>query len=566
MVDKSSEGCEASFFDSKVSRRDILKSGAQAAGALVLSGALPAFMTSCSRPGKGVYDILIKGGLVCDGSTALLRRADIGIRQDRIIDIGMLSGSAARVIDAGHCIVTPGFIDVHTHCDETFKLSGIQRYLAYVLPSWKGNYNYLYQGVTTVVTGNCGSGYAHIDPWYAMLDSIGFGTNVYHLIPHGVVREELFGNDQPRQLSSKQLAMMKDRIAAEMEKGTVGMSTGLMYFPGFLTPTEEIIELCKVVRKHGGIYTSHIRDESGSRLPDGSIAVLASVKEALAIGERAEIPVEISHLKICAPFRDVNVEQILELIEKARLRGLEVHADQYPYEASSCEIPALLPNKFIGKGGLKDAYKTQAGRKEVQQAIEVIFSYLPPEKIYISMYKEQKAYEGKNLAEIAHREGVTPSDVYVRMACSDELPLGVYFEMRIDDVKKIMARDYILTGSDGWTVPKGFTKPHPRVYGTFPRKIRKYVLEEKVLSLPAAIRSMTSLPAEKFRIQARGKIDKGYYADIAVIDLEEITDRATYFDPHQYAQGIKYLVVNGVLAIDAGKATGERAGRTLRRG
>lgn len=550
----------------KISRRDALKGGARLAGAAVLAGSLPRLIEGCRpRSADAGYDIIIKGGLVYDGGLAPPRRADIGIRGGRIEGIGNLAAGAERTIDASRHIVMPGFIDVHTHCDLTFKDSGKLRYLAYVLPSFKGNYNYISQGVTTVVTGNCGNGYMDIDYWYGLADAVGFGTNVSHLVPHGVMREELFGKNQPRELSSGQLGKMKDRIAEQMEKGAAGMSTGLFYFPGFLAPTKEIVDLCTVVRKYGGVYATHIRDESGKRMPGGGFGDLNSVKEAIEIGERAGVPVEVSHLKLHAPFDGSRVEQVLDLIEAARHRGVEVHADQYPYEAWSCPITDELPEEFRVSGGLKEKYKTREGQKEVKKAAERVFADLPPDKIIVSMFEEDEKLEGKTLTQIAEAEGVSPADVFVRLACAEKPPLDIAFAMRDGDVKKIMARDFVITASDGWTVPKGLTKPHPRCYGTFPRKLRKYVLDGKVLGLQAAIRSMTSLPAEKFRIKDRGRIAEGSLADIAVIDLEKITDRATYMDPHQYPAGVDYVIVNGVISVEGGKATGDRAGKCLRR-
>jgi N-acyl-D-amino-acid deacylase len=388
---------------------------------------------------------------------------------------------------------------------------------------------------------------------------------VYHLAPHGKIREDLFGKDQPRELSRPQLDMFKARIAEEMEKGAAGMSTGLFYFPGFLAQTKEIIELCKVVAKYGGLYASHVRDESGKRMPGGGFGDFNSIKEAIEIGERAGVPVEISHLKLHAPFDGSRVEQVLDLIEAARHRGVEVHADQYPYDAWSCPITDELPDEFRVSGAVKEQYKTKEGRMLLEKAAENVFRNLPPDKIFVSMFQEDEKLEGKNLAQIAEAEGISPAEVFVRLACAKKPPLDVAFAMRDDDVKKIMARDFVITASDGWTVPKDLTRPHPRCYGTFPRKIRKYVLDGKILGLSAAIHSMTSLPAEKFRIKDRGKIAKGCFADIAVIDVEKITDRATYMDPHRYPAGIEYVMVNGVLSVAGGNATGDRAGACLLR-
>lgn len=510
------------------------------------------------------YDILIKGGTIYDGTLNGPIQSDIGIQKDKIADIGNLEGKGAKIIDARGLIVTPGFIDVHTHCDLTFKRMGMKRYLAYVLPSWKGNYNYIYQGVTTVVTGNCGYGYTDTEHWYSIVDSVKFGSNVLHLAPHGMIREELFGSNQPGELSQTQLSAMQRRVAEELEKGAAGISTGLEYAPGYYASTSELTELAKVAKKYGGIYTTHMRDESGS-MDTGTPGVIDSINEAIEIARKAEIPVEISHLKINAPINDVRPEQVLELIEKARQDGLDIHADQYPYAAGSTYLTILLPDRFKTAVGVEDTFKTKNGRNDIQVAIKKVFEYLPPEKILITMYGKKEDYEGKTVQEIADLENREPAESYADMACEDTAPMAVFFSQDMDIVRGLMPRDYVMTASDGWTVPKGMTKPHPRLYGTFPKKIKQFAIDEKRMDFQMAIRSMTSLPAEKFNIKDRGLLAKGYFADIAVINPETICDRATYRDPHQYADGIECLLVNGKLSVEKGEATGKRGGIALKR-
>jgi len=549
--------------DEKLTRKTFLEKTGKAAAVLAVAGSVP-LVTGCKKS-EAEFDIIIKGGTVYDGTFAKPKVIDIGIKGDTITALGELTGTADAIIDAKGLIVTPGFIDVHTHCDLTFKRTGWQRHLARFMPSWKGNYNYLYQGVTTVVTGNCGYGYTDLNEWFGIADSIDFGTNVYHLAPHGIIREELFGEKQPRDLSAAQLDQFKKKVAEEMEKGCIGFSTGLEYAPGLYSTTAELIELAKVVQKYDGLYATHMRDESGKIYDDGEFGIIKSIKEAIEIGRQAGIPVEISHLKISAPLNNANPESMLELIEQARREGLEVTADQYPYAAGSTQVTFLLPNEFKTSIGVKDEYKTKEGRVKMKEAIEKVFETLKPEKTLITMYPEREELEGKTIKEIADSEGKKPSEVFVEMAVEDQAPMAVFFFQDINVVRALMPRDYILTASDGWTVPKDMTKPHPRVYGTFPKKIRQFVLEEKLMSLTGAIRSMTSLPAEKFRMKGRGRIAEGNFADIAVINLETITDHATFTDPHQYSEGVEYLLVNGVLSIDKGKATGDRGGRPIRR-
>jgi len=508
---------------------------------------------------NAIYDILIKGGTIYDGTLTEPVTADLGIIGDRIVELGKIEGKALRTIDASGLIVTPGFIDVHTHCDLYYLKYGSDA------PSFRGNTNFVYQGVTTVVDGNCGLGTPDTTAWLNWVNSLKFGTNSYHLAPHGAIRQKLFGEQQPEELNSSQLDALKGKITESMEAGAVGLSTGLAYSPGFLARTREIIELAKVARMHGGIYATHIRDESGRDYGQGKRGVIEALNEAIEIGKRAEIPVQISHLKLMAPFNKVSANQILEIIDRARGEGLDITADQYPYDFSSTFISILLPNEFVAKEGIKETYKTPEGKRAIQRAIENVFSYLGPEKILISMFKKNTSYEGKTLREIAAIEGRQPAESFADMASEDEVPMGLFFNQDMKIVREIMPRDYVMTGSDGWTVLRGVTRPHPRCYGTFPRKIRKFVLEEKILNLASALRSMTSLPAQKFKIRGRGRIAKGHYADVAVFDLKTIRDRATYLDPHQYAEGIQVLLVNGIFAIEKGVATGERGGRGLRR-
>jgi N-acyl-D-aspartate/D-glutamate deacylase len=308
-----------------------------------------------------------------------------------------------------------------------------------------------------------------------------------------------------------------------------------------------------------------MRDESGRIDADGTPAILASIAEAVEIGRRAEIPVEISHLKIAAPIGDTRAEQVLDLIEAARLDGLDVTADQYPYAAGSTGLPILLPNEFKTAQGVKEKYKTAEGRLEIQKAVKEVFEYLPPSKTLISTYTEKEEYEGKNLAEIAEIEGRSAAEAFADMVCEDRAPSGVFFSQDIDVVRGLMSRDFIITASDGATVPKGMMRPHPRLYGTFQKKLRRFVMEEQIIDLQHAIRSMTSLPAEKFGMTGRGRIAEGGFADVAVIDLDRTTDRATYLDPHQYSEGVVHVLINGTLALADGAPTGDRGGRALAR-
>jgi N-acyl-D-amino-acid deacylase len=566
-MSKGKKTLDAHTSDEKVTRRDFIAGSAALAASVSLAGGAAGILASCGRsPAEGEYDTLITGGTIYDGTAGAPFVGDIGIRGDRIVAVGNLPATAGRVVDASGLVVAPGFIDVHTHCDLTFIRSGWKKNLAYVLPSFRGNYNYLYQGVTTVVSGNCGYGYTDVAKWLDTVDSVGFGTNVYHLVPHGIIREELFGEHQPTDLTAGQLGLMKARVKEAMEAGAVGMSCGLAYYPGFNASTDELVELARVAAQYDGVFAIHMRDESGAIAPSGTWALVDSVKEAIAISERAGIPLQISHLKALAPFNGITPADIFPLIEEARSRGIDVTADQYPYDAGSTFITILLPNELVSGESVKDAYRTADGRKEVKRAIGEVFTYLPPDRILISTMSEGNTeYEGKTIAQIAEIENRDPADVYVELVCDMKAPVGIFFQIDMDMVRQFARKEYVFTASDGWTVPKGMTMPHPRCYGTFPKKIREFVLQDKLIDLGAAIRSMTALPAAKFGLAGRGMIQPDAYADIAVIDLDSIGDHATYLDPHQYATGIEYLLVNGILTIEKGSATGIRGGRACKR-
>lgn len=504
------------------------------------------------------YDILIKEAVVYDGTLAAPKTEDIGIKGDKIIALGNLSGSARKTLDAKGLIVTPGFIDVHNHSDVVFKKSGIYKYLAFFKPEWKGNYNYLTQGVTTIVDGNCGWGFADLNEYFGFLNFLHFGTNVYTLAPHGELRNSLFGPDDPKPLTKDQLESLKNEVEREMKRGALGISTGLEYAPGCVADTEELIALAKVVKKNNGIYVSHIRDNTG----DG---VLKALAEAIEIGKRANIPVHISHFQINTPRRNIQARQLIEMVKKARAEGVDITADSYPYDAGNSWITMLTPAKYKTSDSIRSEYKTGQGRKELTRAAEEGFENIKPEQIIINQYTSNRSFEGKTLAEIAKSRGKSPADMYIDLACDDKAPMCIFLDQDMNIVKALMPYDYMMSSSDGTVYTSLVGRPHPRSFGAFPRKIRYIVLEQKLMSLPAAIRSMTSLPAEKFKLKGRGRIAVGNYADIAVIDLKNLYDKATYKEPVQYSTGVKYLLVNGVLSIDDSKLTGNRGGSVGKR-
>ncbi len=453
-----------------LTRRSFIRHTARTAVAATALSAFPALNGGVSgEENPSDYDLIIKGGTLYDGTLSEPVLADIGIQADKIAAIGKLTGNAARTIDARGLIVTPGFIDVHTHCDMSFRRAGMFRYLAYVMPSYKGNHNYLYQGVTTVVTGNCGYGYTDTGDWLDMVDSLDFGSNVYHLAPHGNIRMEIFGQKQPRELSARQLRALRDRVIEEMEKGAAGLSTGLEYAPGTYATTEELIALCKVVRSHGGIYTTHLRDQTGRIIDGGKTGMIEALKEAVEIGRRAEIPVQVSHLSVKRPFDEDIGSRVHDVIAQARLDGLTILADQYPYAAGQTMLSARLPTEFKSYTGVHEKYKTAEGRGPLKEAVRDYLSINGPERIIITRYPERKDYLGKTLAAIAEMEGRDPLDLYVEMVSEEQSPYAIFFDQDIDVVRNFMPHDYVMTSSDGLTVPGNLLKSHPSMFGTFPR-------------------------------------------------------------------------------------------------
>ncbi len=492
-------------------------------------------------------DYVLRGGLVIDGTGAPGRRADVAVKGDRIVAVGDVEAApGARVIDATGLVVAPGFIDLHSHSDGPI-----------VRPETKSNLNYLKQGVTTVVTGNCGGGPVDAARYFRTIREHGAGTNIIHLIPQGSLRRAVMGTADVR-ANPAELKKMAAIVAREMEAGAWGLSSGLIYIPSRYADTAELIALAKVVAKHGGIYASHIRGEGNT--------LLEAIDEAIAIGRESGAPVHISHLKASGKANWGKVEEACARIEAARAAGQTVTADQYPYVASSTSLGAMVVPDWAMRGTTADFIRIAAdpvqGRRLRLEILKGLESRDGGESVRISRYPPKLDRVGLSLAEIARREGTTPLDVVLDIQ-SHGGASAVSFGMSEDDVRFVMRKPYVATASDGSAhVPNGQDKPHPRAYGTFPRKIR-YALEEKVITLEEAIRDATGLPAEILGLPDRGTIGVGNYADLAVFDPETFRDVATFDDPTRYAPGLAYLFVNGVPVIAMGKYQDRLAGRVL---
>lgn len=493
-------------------------------------------------------DIVLKGGTVIDGTGAPRGQADVALRGERIVAVGTFPiDPRARLIDASSLIVAPGFIDLHSHSDE-----GI------VQEKKRSNYNFQTQGVTTVVTGNCGSGPVDVGKYLGTVDKEGAGTNIIHLIPHGALRSSVMGNED-RRPNDRELAAMKDLVKRGMRDGAWGLSTGLIYVPSRYADLAELVALSKVVAHHGGFYASHIRNEEAG--------LLKSIEEAITIGRDAGLPVHISHLKANGKANWGGGRAACDRIADARKAGQVVTADQYPYVASSTSLAAMVLPDWAIRGGTKEfvriADDPALGKKLREETQRELNERQEGASIRIARYAPKASRIGRSLTEIARDESVTPLEVVLDVQRHGGAQ-AVSFGMSEPDVREIMTHDFVATASDGSThVPNSGDQPHPRAYGTFPRKIR-YALDDKTITLEHAIRSATGLPAAILHLPDRGVIRPNAFADLVVFDPATFRDAATFDKPTQYAPGVKFLFVNGVAVIDEGKPVKKLPGRALR--
>ena len=536
------------------------------------------------------YDLLIKNGRIVDGAGNPWYGGDMGVVEDRIAAIGRLSDSKARrVIDAGGLVVTPGFVDAHSHSDFSTLV-------------YREMESTLMQGITTVVAGQCGSTAAPVNPelreqmekeanaslppgitikitWTTFDDYLreeekaGLGANVAHMVGHGAVRTAGMG-EEARDPTPAELKRMKGLVAEAMEAGAYGLSSGLIYPPGIFAKTKELVELAKVAAVYGGVYDSHIRGEGRN--------LIKSVKEAITIGEKAGIPVQISHHKVANKAVWGQSVETLRLIEEARARGVDVTVDQYPYRAGATSLRTLLP-PWVHDGGtekllerLRDPKLREKMRDDIENGLlgwENFAGELGWENIYVSSIKSEKNkhLEGKNMVDIMKAMGEENEWTALwKLLLEDEgTPGMIVFSMDEGDVRRIMQSPFQMVGTDAGscttTGPFSRGKPHPRHYGTYPRVLGRYVREEKVLRLEEAVRKMTSFPAQRFGILDRGLLCPGMYADLVAFDPEKVLDTATFEDPHRFPEGMPYVVVNGRVAVDGGRYTGMLSGRTLRK-
>ncbi|HWP36515.1 MAG TPA: D-aminoacylase [Gemmatimonadales bacterium] len=496
------------------------------------------------------YDLLIRGGRVLDGSGNPWYAADVAVRGGRIAALGNLSeAQAARVVDASGLYVAPGFIDAHSHAGP-----------ALATPDLSTAEQLLMQGVTTVFVNPDGGGPVDLIAQKAALLKHGLGVNVALLVPHGSVREAVLGM-QDREPSAAELVRMRHLVRSGMEAGAFGLSSGPFYAPGSYSKTEELVELAKVVAQFGGAYTSHIRDES-----DYTIGVVAAVDEVIRVAREARIPGVVTHIKALGPRVWGYSLALVQRIDRARGEGVEVYADQYPYDASGTSLTAALVPRWAEVGGdtaLQRRLRTAPERARIRaEMLDNLDRRGGADRLQFRRHRPDPSIEGRTLGAIARERGKEPVDAAMELIAAGGAAV-VSFNMLELDIETLMRQPWTMTASDGDLVRFGEGVPHPRGNGTFPRKIRRYVLDRPVVDLAFAIRSMTALPASVFRLSDRGGLRPGMVADLVVFDLQRIRDTATYERPHQLAEGMVYVIVNGGLAVDRGRATGAKHGIVL---
>ncbi len=522
------------------------------------------------------YDLIIRGGIIVDGTGAPPFKADIGVRNGLIVKIGDLSTSKANVlIDAKTLYVTPGFIDIHNHSDLSI----------FNVPTAD---NYVLQGVTTLVIGNCGASPAPISDvnrelikelvwgvgdidvnisWETFseyldrLNNLRKSVNIAALVGHGALRSAVLGFDSVA-ANERDIKSMKELLIDALNSGAFGMSLGLIYVPSMYADRRELLELSKILAKYNALLAVHMRDEA--------LNLLDSIFEILSLAIESSVKVEISHLKAVGKASWGKAELALKLLEDYVRRGYDVSADAYPYEATSTFLSAILPS-WVRVGGVKKLLSRLGSRDVIEKLRrELMGGVMGTRKlgwsdIVISLSPSHREVEGLSLEDIAKNWGLDPLEVTVKLLLDDRgLTEMLAFGMNPEEVNKVITHPLVAIGSDGMVRRLGLGKPHPRNYGTFPKVIARYVRELKLISLEEAIRKMTSLPARKLGLWDRGIVRPNFKADLVVFDMNTINDKATYENPHRYPIGIKYVIVNGEVVVDDGVHIGKKPGLLLR--
>ncbi len=536
-------------------RREFLRSSLVAGAATALAP-----LTACvSSRGSGPLDLLLRSGTIVDGTGRPGFVADIGLRGDRIVAIGQLAdATAARVLDVRGLVVAPGFVDAHAHSD-------LRRH-----PKAQSK---VFQGVTMDVTGPDGGSpfpekaaaaeegaapsrsCADFAAWAAMHGPIAIGIGSY--VGHGTVRRAVLG-PVGRAATAAELRAMQDLVAQALEQGALGLSSGLEYFPGNMSPTDELVALCKVAARFDRPYVTHIRNEDDH--------LLEAIDEAIAIARDSGAPLLISHLKVGGKPNWPKLEPALAKIAAARDAGLDVHADAYPYEAWSTSLATNFPG-WAKEGGqfvarLQDPAQRERMRAETEQSVAANGGW-GTLMLGGGLAAADRALLGRRIDEVAKERGQEPFVLACELLTRGSVSI-LGFGIQTSDMDRIVAQPWCLVASDGSAVPVSGRSGHPRSFGAFPRAFRRYVRELRALPIEAMVHKMTALPARVLRLRDRGVLAEGKLADVVVFDGERFTDQATWLDPQQYATGVQFLVVNGVVAVDGGKQTEAMAGRIVR--
>lgn len=499
---------------------------------------------------ESLYDLVITNARIVDGTGNPWFYGSVAVKNGRIARVGKFENDCGNTIDAKGQIVAPGFIDVHAHTESIFEQPNAE--------------NFIRMGVTTLITGNCGSSHVDVGKFLGTIKEKPLAINIATLIGHNSVRSQVMGLDN-RAPTAEEQAKMNELVERAMRDGAVGLSTGLIYLPGTFAKTEEVVELAKASAKYGGTYASHIRNEG--------VGVFDAIKEAINIGEQANMPVQISHFKISAKSLWGRSDETLRLIKDARQRGLNVTIDQYAYPASSTSLDARMPSWAIaggrdeGKKRLADP-ETRAKVVEEMKKSRAEAGFPDYSDAYVASYRPNPEFNGKNIKQITMTvRGKDDLDSQIEQIFEMYDKGGaqmVYRVMSEDDVKRIMAAPFNMFASDSGVLQFGSGVPHPRGYGNNARILGQYVRDLKIITLEDAIRKMTSLPANVFGMRDRGQIREGFVADIVIFDEKTVSDKATFEEPHQYAVGFSTVIVGGSIVYDGTKMTGTMSGQAIR--
>ncbi|HSL93065.1 MAG TPA: D-aminoacylase [Bacillota bacterium] len=509
-----------------------------------------------------MHDILIKNARVIDGSGAPWFRADVAVKNGVITAVGKVGGEAARVIDASGLVLSPGFIDSHSHSDDPLLKN-------------RNAESKVRQGVTTEVIGQCGAsaaprvddsaedeaGFETFAEYLDLLRGKGVSLNVVPLVGHGNIRAAVMGYEN-RPATAEELVAMCDLAEECMQAGARGFTTGLIYPPGSYADHKEIVAMARAVARHGGYYATHMRDEGAD--------LLASVCESISVGREANIPVQISHHKVCGEANWGLVKDSLEMIDAARAEGIDVTMDQYPYIATATGLKVIIPQwaHSGGKAAMRERLLDPVTGPQIRAEIAATERRWDWLLVASCQKAENKCYEGKTAQEIGEMMGKSPLEASLSLLLDEDFNVGmVRFAMCEEDVERVLLHPAVMIGSDaGARATYGVLsegKPHPRSYGTFPRVLEKYVRERRVITLEQAVYKMTGLPAARWGLWNRGLIRPGFKADLVLFDPDTVHETATFAEPHAYPQGIPYVLVNGQLVVDGGEHTGKAPGELL---